>query len=400
MPVDAATIQTLLHSHRDHLEELHRHLHAHPELSHQEARTAARMAEEMRRVDGVEVHEQVGEGHGVAAILRNGEGPVVLLRADMDALPVQEVEKVPHRSTVDGVMHACGHDTHMTSLVGAVRLLAEMRDSWSGTLLAVFQPSEEDVSGARGMTEALKALVPHLDVALGQHVWPGHAGEVMTAPGPVMASVDGLNVTLHGRGGHGSQPHMTIDPVVLAAHIVVRLQTIVSRLVDPAQSAVVTVGSIQAGTLQNIIPPTAELKINVRAYDEDVRAQVKQAIERIVLAECDASGGATADFEWVTSAPATDNDPEATERVQQAFDAPFGERHVPLQPVSASEDFGLLADAYGAPYVFWMFGGFTSEPWPSNHAPTFIPDAQPTLDTGVQALVVGALAWLGRENPS
>lgn len=408
---DTSAVLSGLGDVRPDLEALHRHLHAHPELSNQEVETAARLAAELR-ADGFQVHERVGRSTGVVGILENGDGPVVLLRADMDGLPVEEDESVAYRSlaraTWEGrevpVMHACGHDTHMTGLVGAARLLARHREGWSGTLVTVFQPAEEIVDGAAGMSDDLVALIPHVDVALGQHVWPGLAGHVYTSAGPVMASTDGIVVTLHGRGGHGSQPERTIDPVVLAAHVVVRLQTIVAREVAPRQMAVVTVGSLRAGSKGNIIPDRAELEINIRAYDEDVRAHLKDAIVRVINAECDAAGGARADIRFVTPAPVTDNDPDATARVQAAFDAEFGEQHEPLEPVSASEDFSLLPAAWGAPYVFWMFGGFDAETMatssPSNHAPNFIPVAQPTLDTAVRALVTAALAWLGRPEPS
>ncbi|MCT1459457.1 amidohydrolase [Aestuariimicrobium sp. p3-SID1156] len=405
-PIDATAISALIDENRTELEDLYRHLHAHPELSNQEVATARRMAEELRAIDGVEVHEQVGRSTGVVGILNNGEGPVVLLRADMDGLPVREREQVDYRSEATGtwegeespVMHACGHDTHMTGLVGAMRVLAALRHQWSGTVVAVFQPAEEIVDGARGMVDALRELVPHIDIALGQHVWPGAAGTVHLASGPVMASTDGLRLVIHGRGGHGSQPEMTIDPVVLASHIVVRLQTIVSREVAPQGMAVITVGAFHAGSKGNIIPPKAELDINIRSYSEQVREHLKTSIERVVNAECAAAGeGARAEFEWLTPAPVTVNDEDATVRVARAFDAAFGDRHVVLDPVSASEDFTILPAAYGAPSVFWMFGGFGDQPWPSNHSPEFIPLLQPTLDTGVQALVAAALEWLSRD---
>lgn len=412
----AATVLAGLDQIRPDLESLYEHLHAHPELSNQEAKTAALMAERLRAA-GLEVHEQVGASTGVVGILRNGEGPVVLLRADMDGLPVQEEEKVPYRSTDTGTwegkqvptMHACGHDTHMTALQGAVQLLAGSPDAWSGTLVALFQPAEEIVDGAKNMVEPLKQIVPHLDVALGQHVWPAAAGEVQTAAGPIMASTDSLKIRLSGRGGHGSQPENTIDPVVLAAHIVVRLQTIVSREVAPQDLAVVTVGSLHAGSKANIIPATAEIDLNIRAYDQGIREKLQASIIRIVEAECQATGGASATFEWSTATSVTDNDPEATQRLQQAFDTEFGHAHKPLTPVLGSEDFGVIAEGYGAPSVFWFFGGFDPETYyqavergtiaedmPSNHAPNFIPLAQPTLDTGVRALVTGSLAWLGK----
>lgn len=415
---DTADVLAGLAAIRPDLEALYQHLHAHPELSNQEVESAARMAEGLRKA-GFEVHEQVGDSTGVVGILRNGEGPVVLLRADMDGLPVLEDEKVPYRSRARGtwegtevpVMHACGHDHHMSAMQGAARLLAGRREAWSGTLVIVFQPAEEVVTGARGMAEQVKELVPHIDIALGQHVWPAPAGQVFSAGGPVMASTDGLHVVIHGRGGHGSQPENTVDPVVLASHIVVRLQTIVSREVAPRQMGVVTVGRISAGTKGNIIPAVAELDINIRAYDEDVRNHLKQSIVRIIDAECAAAGEpARAEYTWVTPAPVTSNDPDAATRVGAAFDTEFGDDHQPQDPVSGSEDFGLIPAAYPAPYVFWFVGGFDRETYvravergtlaqdiPSNHAPNFIPEMQPTLDAGVRALVSAALAWLGKQ---
>lgn len=402
---------------RPDLEALYQHLHAHPELSNQEVESAAQMAEGLR-ASGFEVHENVGKSTGVVGILRNGAGPVVLLRADMDGLPVLEDEQVPYRSQARGtwqgtdvpVMHACGHDTHMTALQGATRLLSQNTEAWAGTVVAVFQPAEEIVEGAYGMAEQVKALVPHIDVALGQHVWPAPAGTVLTAGGPVMASTDGCNVTIHSRGGHGSQPEKTVDPVVIAAHIVVRLQTIVSREIAPQQMAVVTVGRLSAGSKGNIIPARADIEINIRSYDEGVRAHLKASIERIVNAECAAAGEpARAEFEWTTPAPVTDNDPEAAARLGRAFDSVFGQDHVELVPVAGSEDFGVLGDVYPAPYVFWFFGGFPRDTYenavandtlaedvPSNHAPNFIPQMQPTLDAGVTAMVTASMEWLAK----
>ncbi|WAC66981.1 amidohydrolase [Agrococcus sp. SL85] len=405
-----------LEQHRPFIEDLYRELHAHPELSHREHRTAARMAELLREA-GFEVHEHVG-GTGVVGILRRGEGPTVLVRADMDGLPVVEAEQVPYRSTrtdewegqTVGVMHACGHDTHMASLQGALRVLVD-QDDWAGTLVAVLQPAEEMIDGAKGMQEDLRRILPGgIDVALGQHVMPGAAGTVSLAAGPVMASSDHLVVTVHGRGGHGSQPEATVDPIVLGAAIVMRLQTVVARTVAPFEQAVVTVGTFHAGTKQNIIPESARLEINIRTFDEGVRARVIAAIERIVQGECEASGAPRpATIERGSVAPLTDNDPAATARVAAAFDEAFGEHHLPLRPLLGSEDFSDLPATWGAPYVYWMYGGFDPQlvadataagtlaaSVPSNHSPTFIPVMQPTLDTATTAMVAAARAFLAR----
>ncbi|SDS10465.1 amidohydrolase [Agrococcus carbonis] len=403
-----------LESHRPFIEDLYRELHASPELSNREHRSAARMAELLRGL-GFEVHEQVGEATGVVGILRRGEGPTVLVRADMDALPVTEAEQVPYRSTVTdqldgqtvGVMHACGHDTHMAGLQGALHVLVD-QDDWSGTIVAVFQPAEEVMQGAAGMQDALRELLPGgIDVALGQHVMPGAAGEVQTAAGPIMAASDHFIVTVRGRGGHGSQPEKTIDPIVLAASMVLRLQTIVSREVAPAERAVLTIGTFHAGNKQNIIPDQARFEINIRTFEPAVRQRMIAAIERIVQGECQVAGAPPALIETGDIAPLTINDADAAARVGAAFDAEFGEAHVPSPQYLGSEDFSYLPAVWGAPYVFWMYGGFDpqlvaearergtfDQDVPSNHAPNFIPVLQPTLDTATRAMVAAVRAFL------
>ncbi|ROR65631.1 amidohydrolase [Agrococcus jenensis] len=403
-----------LESHRPFIEDLYRELHASPELSNREHRTAARMAELLREA-GLDVHEQVGDSTGVVGVLRRGDGPTVLLRADMDGLPVTEVEQVPYRSSATdefegqrtGVMHACGHDTHMAALQGALRILAE-QDDWSGTILAVFQPAEEMMVGALGMQEALRERFPDgIDVALGQHVMPAAADEVRSAAGPVMAASDHLIVTVHGRGGHGSQPEKTIDPIVLTASMVVRLQTIVSREVAPSDRAVVSIGTFHAGTKQNIIPESARFEVNVRSFEEPVRRRVLAAIERIVQGECQVAGAPPATIVRGDIAPLTVNDDDAAATVGAAFDAVFGDRHAAQQPLLGSEDFSYLPETWGAPYVYWMYGGFDPElvrvarergtfdiDVPSNHSPDFIPVLQPTLDTATTAMVTAARAFL------
>lgn len=290
----AATVLSALAMIRPGVEELYRDLHAHPELSHEERRTAGLVAARLGEL-GFEVHEGVG-GTGVVGLLRNGDGPSVLLRADMDALPVREETGLPYASTAtaaDGtpVMHACGHDVHVACLLGAAELMSRARDGWSGTLVALFQPAEEAADGARGMVEdGLASIVGPVDVAMAQHVLAFPAGTVGTRSGPVLSAADSLRITVHGRGAHGSMPQAAVDPVVLAAMIVVRLQTVVAREVAPGDTAVVTVGSIQAGTKSNVIPDRAVLQLNVRTYDQSVRETVIGAIERIVRAECAASG--------------------------------------------------------------------------------------------------------------
>ena len=398
-------------------EVLYRDLHQHPELSRKEHRTAAIVADRLR-LSGFEVTTGVG-GTGVVGVLRNGHGPAVLLRADMDALPVQEATGLPYASTVVAtpaaggspvpVAHACGHDMHTACLLGAADMMANGEKYWSGTLVAVFQPAEETVDGARSMVDdGLADLMPHVDVALGQHVAPLPAGSVATKSGPALAASDCVRVTVHGRGGHASMPHATVDPIVLAAAIVLRLQTIVSREIEAGEPAVLTVGSIAAGTKANIIPDKAELQINIRSYNESTRAVILAALRRIVTAECAASNSPREpDFEFVDQAPLTDNDPEVTTRVSDAFAAVFGDRVVTSPKVLGSEDFSEIARGVGAPYSYWLFGGTDPEIYakaeaggrlssdiPVNHSPMFAPVIQPTLDTGTMALVAAALSWL------
>jgi amidohydrolase len=416
MAVDNVTaILDGLDSIRSWQEDFYRDLHAHPELSHQERRTAANVAARLRE-DGCVVHEQVG-GTGVVGMLRNGDGPTVLLRADMDGLPVREETGLAYASkdtAVEGdavvpVMHACGHDVHVTCLLGAVALLAQSREQWSGTLVAVFQPAEETADGAKGMLEqGLASMVGHVDVAMAQHVLPMAAGHVGTRVGPTLSAADSMRVTVYGRGAHGSMPQAAVDPVVLAAMIVIRLQTIVSREVTPGEAAVLTVGSIAAGSKSNVIPDHAVLQLNVRTYNEDTRSVILDAIERTVRAECQASGSPREpEFELFDRYPLTDNDAEVTSRVTSAFASFFGDRAAQLPAQSASEDFSDIPKAIEAPYTYWGIGGIDAEVYrtamkadrvtqdiPVNHSSYFSPVIQPTLDTGTQALTVAALAWL------
>jgi hippurate hydrolase len=393
-------------------------LHQHPELSLQEHRTAKRLAEALRPLR-FEVTEQVG-GTGVVGLLRNGDGPVVMLRADFDALPVEEQTGLPYASSVrtagdDGsevpVMHACGHDMHATCLLGAAALLARARSAWSGTLLVVFQPAEELGRGARDMVnDGLFQRFPEPEIVLGQHVSPLPAGLIGYASGPVMAAADSAEVVLYGRGGHGSRPESTVDPILMAANVVTRLQSIVARQVPPAETAVVTVGRLQAGTKDNIIPDTAELGINVRSYSPQTRELVRAAIERIIRAEASASAAPRMpELRWTISTPLLVSDPAATEATVAAFAKHFGEqRLLPMPVVSASEDVGVFGEAGGVPTVFWFWGGLDAETagaalsegridsLPGNHSPHFAPVIEPTLSTGIQALTVAAVTWLGK----
>jgi amidohydrolase len=397
------------------LEGLYRDIHAHPELSLQERRTAG-LAAGVLRTAGYEVTEGVGTT-GVVGLLRNGDGPTVMLRADMDALPVREGTGLPYASTVtatdaDGretpVMHACGHDMHVTWLAGAAGLLARSRDAWHGTVLAVFQPAEETAQGARAMIDdGLFDRFPKPDVILGQHVMPAPAGRIGYRTGTTQAAADSLDVRLFGRGAHGSMPESSVDPVVMAAATVLRLQTIVSREIAAGQAAVVTVGALQAGSKANVIPDDALLKINVRSFDAAVRTHVLDAIERIVHAEAAASGAPKPpDITTTEHYPLTVNDPDRTQRVAAALRGHFGDDrvHELAAPISASEDFGSFGTEWGVPSVFWYVGGTdpaiyhaaeragrVAQDVPTNHNPAFAPIIHPTLETGVQALITAAL---------
>lgn len=395
------------------LRDIYLDLHAHPELSGLERRTAG-IASSWLRDHGYVVHDGIG-GTGVAGVLTNGDGPTVLVRADMDALPVQEDTDLPYASGVEGVMHACGHDVHVTCLMGAAAELTRDQERWRGTLVVVFQPAEETASGAQAMIDdGLYDMVPTPQVVLGQHVAPLPAGVLGLRPGPAFAATDSLRVTLFGRGGHGSRPEVTVDPVVLAAATVMRLQTVVSREVAGGDTAVLTVGASNAGTKANIIPDQAELLLNVRSYDPAVRRQVLAAIHRIVAAEARAADAPREPLvEAFESAPAVINDAAASERTRAALESVVGAgRVVDPGPVTGSEDVGVLAAAAGAPIVFWLLGGADPAPFagastvpqfaevmtgiPSNHSPHFAPVLDPTLDLGVATLAAAARAWLGR----
>ncbi|MFC6147382.1 amidohydrolase [Corynebacterium nasicanis] len=375
-------------------EELYRWFHQHPELSGREEATSERILRVL--IDAGVKARRVGPT-GVVGLIANGPGPVVAVRADIDALPVAEASGKDYSAT-GPVSHACGHDVHISSLLAACEVFQRRREAWSGTFVAVFQPAEETASGARQMlADGLADLIPRPDVYLGQHVLgtvPG--GHVGTAAGPVLSAGASLKVTVHGRGSHGSMPEKSVDPVVLAASIVMRLQTVVAREVLPSATAVLTVGALHVGTRSNVIADRAELLLNTRAYDRDVEKHVHAAIERIVRAECLAAASPREpEFEWYDEYPLTSNDAATTRRVREAFDNYFGPRSGDLPPVAASEDFSVIPDALGVPYCYWGLGGFVDmAAAPGNHNPAFAPDLQPTLDAGVEAIVVAASAWL------
>jgi amidohydrolase len=398
------------------LEALYKDVHSHPELSMQETRTAGLAAKRLRAV-GYEVTTGVGKT-GVVGLLRNGDGPIVMLRADMDALPVEEVTDLPYASTVkvtdrEGrtvpVSHMCGHDMHVTWLAGATKLLAEAPTAWRGTLMAVFQPGEETAEGAQAMIDdGLFKRFAKPDVVLGQHVMVGPSGTVAGRAGAITSAADSLQIRLFGRGAHGSMPQASIDPVVMAAATVMRLQTIVSREVAAGEAAVITVGALQAGTKENVIPDEAIIKLNVRTFDAGVRTRVLAAIERIVNAEAEASGAPRKpETTTLDHYPLNVNDQDASKRVVDAFRRHFGaERVRETGPAPASEDFGSFGSEWHSPSVFWFVGGTDPATYaaakaanrlnelPVNHSPKFAPVIHPTLRTGVETLVVATRAWL------
>jgi amidohydrolase len=400
-------------------ERLYKDLHAHPELSFQETRTAALVASKLKEF-GYQVHEQIGRT-GVVGVLHNGEGQTVIARADMDALPVRESTGLPYASTLTAtddagnafnVAHACGHDAHVTCLLGAAELMAKAPQSWRGTFIALFQPAEEVAGGSKAMVEdGLRDLIPRPDVAFAQHVLAYPAGKIGTLAGPVLSAGDSIRITLHGKGSHGSMPHNSVDTVVLAAVVVLRLQTIVSRETRPGEFAVLTVGSSVAGSKSNIIPDHAVLLVNLRTYDMAIRQRMIASIERMVRAECEASGSPQPpEFEYYDQYPLTDNDPEVTGKVTSAFIKHFGAETVfNLGRQTASEDFSRLPDALGTPYTYWGVGCADQEKYrralkadrveqdiPVNHSEFFAPVIEPTLSIGTQALVVAALTYLSK----
>ncbi|MFD9005544.1 amidohydrolase [Streptomyces sp. NPDC059582] len=390
------------------LEDLYRDLHRHPELSFQEHRTAALLAGRLRAA-GYTVTEEVA-GTGVVGVLANGDGPVVWLRGDMDALPVREATGLEYASTVDGVMHACGHDLHVTWLAGAAEALAAARESWSGTLVVVGQPAEESGGGASAMVaDGLRERFPRPDVVLGQHVAPGLAGFFPHTPGLTMSASDDVDIVVHGVGGHGARPESTVDPLVTAAYLVTRLQTVVSREVAAKDSAVLTVGMFHAGTKRNIIPAEARLALNLRTQDPKVRERILTAVRRVAEGECAAAGCPTPpDITVRAGYPNTVNDPDLDTEIAAVHRELFGAHTVfDFGPAMGSEDFSLLAPE-GVPYDYWYVTSTPADVWqaapgaelgekvdavPGNHSPLFAPDLS-VLVPGVRTLVSAALSRL------
>ncbi|KAH7312039.1 amidohydrolase [Rhexocercosporidium sp. MPI-PUGE-AT-0058] len=401
-------------------ETLFKHFHANPELSNAEIKTSAKCISHLTSLGAFTLHTHIG-GHGLAGVFANGPGKTIMLRADMDALPILETTNLPYASKVtapgaDGVetpvMHACGHDMHMTCLLAASEVLVKAKDIWSGTLIVLFQPAEERGSGAQAMVDdGLYDKIPVPDFVLGQHLMSTlRAGSVGMRSGTIMAGADSLRITLFGKGGHGSQPSRTVDPAVLAAHVVVRLQGLVSREVGYNDVAVLTVGSVRVGRTENVIADEAVLGVDFRSTREGVREVLMRGVERIVKAECSASGCVREPLiERTRFLPTTVNDENMSSRLKGAFVRFFGEENfdgeIPVTTIA--EDFSVLATSRGVPCVFWHWGGVDPEVWdrkaeegklediPMNHSAGFQVIVQPTLRTGVDALVVAALEFFG-----
>lgn len=399
-------------------------LHGSPELSHYEAKTSAFLAEQLRAL-GYSVIDNVGKfdrpewkGYGVVAVLKNGAGPTVLVRSDMDALPVEEKTGLPYASTVKtkndagqevSVMHACGHDVHMTTLIGTARMLAQLKDQWHGTLVLIGQPAEETIDGAKAMlADGLYSRIPKPDFAIALHDSADlEAGKLSYTPGYAMANSTSVEITIRGLGGHGSKPESTKDPIVVAAQTILALQTIVSRENSPLDPAVVTVGSIHGGAKSNIIPDEVRLLLTVRSYKEEVRQRILASIERITK-NIAAAAGIPDDRAPIVKAsqteftPALYNDPQLTERVARALEKALGaDNVVKLPPIMASEDFGRFSLDQQIPSVMLWLGAVepakvdaskkSGKPLPSLHSSLFAPVPEPTLRTGVKAMTTAVL---------
>jgi len=382
-------------------------IHQNPELSAHEVQTSAKLAARLGGL-GYEVTEHVG-GTGIVAILKNGAGPTVMLRTELDALPVEEKTGLSYASKVHAkddaghdvpVMHACGHDLHMAAIMGTAAIMAHSKSTWHGTLMLIGQPAEETISGAKRMLgDGLLTRFPKPDVALALHV--GNllpAGTVGIAPGVMNTNADSLRITIYGKGGHGSAPHTAIDPIVIAARTILALQTIASREVKPGEMAVVTVGYIQAGTKNNIIPDQAELGLTVRTRKAEVRKQVLAAIARITKAEAEAAGAPREpSIDHYEGTDLVYNDPALAQRLKAVLEAALGKDHVVIEePITGSEDFSYFVEQ-GIPGFYFSLGGADPEKFaeakaagtmlPSNHSSLFAPDVDPALRTGIAAEV-------------
>lgn len=396
------------------LEVVYKNIHAHPELAFQEVQTAKTLATEMRAL-GFTVIEGVGKT-GVVAILKNGEGPKVLIRTELDALPMEEKSGLPYASRATAtwrdektfVAHSCGHDIHMAAWLGTARQLVAMKSKWKGTLVFVAQPAEEVIGGAKAMlADGLwDKIGGKPDYGFALHVGPGLAGEIYYKPGVISSTSDGIDITFNGRGGHGSMPSSTIDPVMMAARFTVDVQSVISREKDPSAFGVVTVGSIQAGSAGNIIPDKARVRGTIRTQDDAVRDKVLDGVKRTAQAVVDMAGAPPAEVKLTPGGKMVVNDQGLTDRTAAVFKAAFGARAVAqTQPGSASEDYSEFVIA-GVPSLYFGIGGFDKatvekakaegKPLPTNHSPYFAPTPEPTIRTGVEAMTLAVLSVVGK----
>jgi amidohydrolase len=401
-------IETSIASDYPKLDALYKELHAHPELAFQEVKTAARLAAEMRAL-GFEVTEKVGRT-GLVAIYRNGDGPRIMVRTELDGLPMEEKTGLDYASRDKTnwsgrevfVAHSCGHDIHMASWVGTAKTLVGLKDQWKGTLMFIAQPAEEIVAGARAMlADGLFTRFPKPDVALALHDGPFTHGTVFYRSGVGSSAADGLEVTFHGRGGHGSAPHTTIDPVSIAARFIVDVQSVISREKDPTEFGVVTIGAIHGGTAGNIIPDSVQLSGTIRSFKPEVRAKMHAGIERTAKAAAAMSGAPPPDIKMLEGTKPVINDPDLVAATAEALKAAFGDKFRTSPPGTASEDFSEYAGA-GVPSMMFNIGVYDQEridaarnggpPIPSNHSPQFAPVPKPTIETGITAMTLAVLS--------
>jgi amidohydrolase len=402
-------------------EDAYRDIHRNPELSKQEVRTANIAAVHLEALKDFTVHRGIG-GHGVVGVLRNGPGPTVLLRADMDALPHLENTGLEYASTKVAigndsketpVMHACGHDMHVATLMAGATFLHSAKDRWSGALICLFQPNEETAGGAKamvadGLWDQEKFGIPIPGVLVGQHVHAARAGCIALSGGHILTSVDAFEVRIYGKSGHISRADLCVDPIVTASHIVLRLQTVATKEVRPEDFVVVACPSIHGGNAANIIPDYVDMKMSIRTYKPEVRDRVMAAVKKIIYAECETSGSLVIrepTFTTLMQAPPTINDMEKSAVLKKAFKEYFGGDAIDWEPFGASEDFSILATSCGAPYVFYSYGCVEAEKWdeaektgtlekiPHNHSAFFAPVVQPTMTRAIDAFALAALTF-------
>ncbi|MEH2541027.1 MULTISPECIES: amidohydrolase [unclassified Bradyrhizobium] len=410
--LDVATLQKAIEaslaSDYPKLDALYKEIHAHPELAFQEVKTAARLAAEMRAL-GFEVTENVGKT-GLVAIYKNGDGPTIMVRTELDALPMEEKTGLDYASRDKAnwsgrevfVAHSCGHDIHMASWVGTAKTLLGLKEHWRGTLMFIAQPAEEIVAGAKAMlADGLFTRFPKPDIALALHAGPFSHGTGFYRTGVGSSAADGLDITFHGRGGHGSAPHTTVDPVGIAARFIVEVQSVISREKDPTEFGVVSIGAIHGGTAPNIIPDSVRLSGTIRSYKPEVRAKLHAGIERTAKAAAAMSDAPAPDIRIVEGTKPVMNDPDVVAATADVLKAAFGDKFKLSPPGTASEDFSEFAGA-GVPSMMFNIGVYDQEridaarnggpPIPSNHSPLFAPVPRPTIETGVTAMTLAVLS--------